>query len=498
MHSVVRRVRTIGFLCALAGATATAHGAEICVDDDAALNGDGTTWDTAFMCLQDALDAANAGDTIMVAQGTYRPDESEAYPNGTGDRDASFHILSGMTLEGGYAGLGSPNPDVCDPSLYETILDGDLNEDDLPDFVNRGDNSRHVVYAGNALNDITIDGFTIRGGHADGDPTINGGAGLLCGAMNQHIRNCCFQDNHSGVTGGAFYSRHGTVLLEHSRFTGNAGGFGAGLNSFSGNVTVDSCVFVDNHSDWHGGAIANEANLLVINSFLSGNTAVLGSGAISTGGEITVLSSTITQNHAPETGGIRVVWWTESATIANTVLWGNTNNAGGGQVAQISEQTGLLEIDYSCVEGWTGGLGGTGNTGADPAFLDEFGPDGLWGTGDENHRLTSDSSCVDAGSNDEAAGLSIDLDGTLRFVDHPGVLDVGQGDAPIVDMGAYEWQMTPCWFADLSGDGQVGQTDLGLLLAWYGQGDGGDIDGDGDTDQADLGMILAHYGEMCD
>ncbi len=50
---------------------------------------------------------------------------------------------------------------------------------------------------------------------------------------------------------------------------------------------------------------------------------------------------------------------------------------------------------------------------------------------------------------------------------------------------------------DLTGDGHVGQDDLGELLGAYGQNDGGDIDGDGDTDQADLGALLGMYGEDC-
>ncbi|MFG0252699.1 MAG: hypothetical protein ACF8NJ_07505, partial [Phycisphaerales bacterium JB038] len=50
---------------------------------------------------------------------------------------------------------------------------------------------------------------------------------------------------------------------------------------------------------------------------------------------------------------------------------------------------------------------------------------------------------------------------------------------------------------DLDGDGFVGQSDLGVLLASYGQDAGGDIDGDGDTDQADLGALLARFNEPC-
>ncbi|MFG0251272.1 MAG: alpha/beta hydrolase-fold protein [Phycisphaerales bacterium JB038] len=47
---------------------------------------------------------------------------------------------------------------------------------------------------------------------------------------------------------------------------------------------------------------------------------------------------------------------------------------------------------------------------------------------------------------------------------------------------------------DLDGDGETGQSDLGLLLTAYEQGAGGDVDGDGDTDQSDLGLLLAAFG----
>ncbi|MCK4871136.1 MAG: hypothetical protein KAS72_00255 [Phycisphaerales bacterium] len=51
--------------------------------------------------------------------------------------------------------------------------------------------------------------------------------------------------------------------------------------------------------------------------------------------------------------------------------------------------------------------------------------------------------------------------------------------------------------ADLDGDGDVDQADLGILLASYGINGDGDIDGDGDTDQADLGILLSQYNMDC-
>ncbi|MCK4872183.1 MAG: DNRLRE domain-containing protein [Phycisphaerales bacterium] len=52
--------------------------------------------------------------------------------------------------------------------------------------------------------------------------------------------------------------------------------------------------------------------------------------------------------------------------------------------------------------------------------------------------------------------------------------------------------------ADLNGNGVVDQYDLGILLGWYGLGDGGDVDRDGDTDQNDLGILLSVYGQTCE
>jgi hypothetical protein len=51
---------------------------------------------------------------IRVAQGIYRPYRSSAHPNETGDREASFQLLNGVTIRGGYAGLGMPNPNARD------------------------------------------------------------------------------------------------------------------------------------------------------------------------------------------------------------------------------------------------------------------------------------------------------------------------------------------------------------------------------------------------
>ncbi|MCK4874190.1 MAG: hypothetical protein KAS72_15820, partial [Phycisphaerales bacterium] len=97
----------------------------------------------------------------------------------------------------------------------------------------------------------------------------------------------------------------------------------------------------------------------------------------------------------------------------------------------------------------------------------------------------------------------------ISFSSHTGTFNPVY--LPALDPGL-EWELTyastrvrltvveesgdPCP-ADLDGDGYIGQSDLGILLAAYGLGAGGDIDGDGDTDQGDLGALLAVYGQPC-
>ena len=74
------------------------------VDDDAAPDGDGSSWSLPIRYLQDAIHQANAGDTILVATGIYTPDRSDHDHVAVGDRTASFQLKEGVAIYGGYAG----------------------------------------------------------------------------------------------------------------------------------------------------------------------------------------------------------------------------------------------------------------------------------------------------------------------------------------------------------------------------------------------------------
>jgi hypothetical protein len=148
--------------------------------------------------------------------------------------------------------------------------------------------------------------------------------------------------------------------------------------------------------------------------------------------------------------------YNNSPTLTNCILWGNSDGGGVDESAQIYNTSSTPMINYCCVLGWTGGLGGTGNIGDDPLFLDADGLDGIAGTEDDNLRLSVDSNCINTGNNSAVpAGVTTDLDGRPRIVDGDGNLTA------LVDMGAYELNWT--YIGDFDNNWTVDLSDLAVF-----------------------------------
>ena len=97
------------------------------VDKDATGADDGSTWADAHTKLQDALDDAVGDDEIWVAEGTYYPDEGASVT--ADDRDASFVLVNGLEIYGGFDGTESARTSR-NPATNVTILSGDIKQDD--------------------------------------------------------------------------------------------------------------------------------------------------------------------------------------------------------------------------------------------------------------------------------------------------------------------------------------------------------------------------------
>jgi predicted outer membrane repeat protein len=121
-------------------------------------------------------------------------------------------------------------------------------------------------------------------------------------------------------------------------------------------------------------------------------------------------------------------------------------------------------INYSCVQGWTGSLCGTGNINADPCFVDADAND---------FRLLYDSPCIDAGDNNSVPNDIADLDNDGNTAEpipydldgHPRLVDGDCNDSNVVDMGAYEFAWA--YIGDFDGECDVDFADWGLFaMGW--------------------------------
>jgi len=87
------------------------------MDDDASGAQDGSFWAAAFRYLRDALAVASAGDEIRIAQGVYRAARiAPGTQITTGHIEATFRLVDGAAILGGFAGSGGADPDLRDPA----------------------------------------------------------------------------------------------------------------------------------------------------------------------------------------------------------------------------------------------------------------------------------------------------------------------------------------------------------------------------------------------
>jgi hypothetical protein len=387
--------------------------------------------------IQAAIDAANGGDEVIVAPGTYLE-----------TIDFSFKAIT-VRSSGGAAitmidaqGLGSVV--TCQSGEGpSTVLEGFTLTGGDPSPASGGG-----MYNLSSSPTVTDCIFTAN--------TANYGGGMFNVNSSPTITNCIFSDN-TALSGGAMYNVNSQPTLTNCTFSANSaagipnGGAGGAIRneSFS-SLTLNNCSFSGNTCNCGGCAIYNaNSDLFVLDCTFSGNPGGPTVG-LSDGGIVTLTNCTFSGNTGPGwtvgtwdtatvtltncTFSSNLADWTVGAsdtgnlTLTNCVLW---NNSG-------ENIFGTPSVNFCNVEG---GFAGTGNLDVDPQFVDELGPDGIPGTGDEDLRLAADSWCIDAG--DSAAvplGVLADLDGNLRFVDAVNYPDFGNPDGvnPVVDMGALE------------------------------------------------------------
>ena len=296
-----------------------------------------SSWATAARTIQDAIDAANAGDQILVTNGIYQ----------TGGR-----IISGSATNRVAVNKAVTVQSVNGPAV--TIIKGYQ----MPGVTN-GASAVRCVYLADST---ALIGFTLTNG-ATGNLYDYGG-GVWCDSTNTVISNCVFTANCAVYQGGGAFrgtlkncTLTGNVALDSGGGAyqsllinclvtsntallpnggGGGGAYGCTLSSCSltGNLTLSSgggayvsvlynCTLTGNSARVGGGASSSTLN----NSILSVNTASAGGSGAAYG---TLNNCTITANSTPGYGGGALGCTLNSCVLSSNSAPGFT---GGGAVA---------------------------------------------------------------------------------------------------------------------------------------------------------------------
>jgi hypothetical protein len=386
--------------------------------------GDGTSWANASGDLQKMIDqvyaAKQAGigteHIVRVAAGTYKPlykpdtSGNSIIPPSSEERDKTFILRPGVKVLGGYdAGGGDQtettrtarfysyanyltSPTTILPAkvrnpIYETILSGDI---DGTSGLTAGD-AYHVVLGVDIPDGTTVlDGFTIRGGYADGSGTLSVGGQSINrayggGIHNDHsfpvLTNVTITGNNS-TNGGGINNNYSSPVLTNVTISGNIASNGGGIINDRSSPVLTGVVISDNSANTGGGGIANynSSATVLTNVTITGNTAA---GTNGRGGIFNTSYSpvqthvTIKGNHPTATaakgGGIanasnshailtNVTISLNDATGSGTIYGGGIYNTGSSPVLTNVTISGNTAHATTGTNGFGGGIYNTGSS----------------------------------------------------------------------------------------------------------------------------------------
>jgi len=271
--------------------------------------------------IQAAVDFAQAGDTVLVADGMW---------TGAGNRDVNLHGVDIVVRS-------ANGPEGCIIDCQGTVANP----------------HRAFLIDSGQTRATLIQGFTIRRGATSAGAVadeFNGGAIRIL-SSSPTIRGCVFEDNACGCWGGALYAGHGGAPL------------------------VTECVFADNYSDDDGGGAFSwdGAHLEITSCLFVNNMARVTGGAVTAFDVITLRNVTIVGSSAPYGQGVYAFY----GEISNSILWGNGQvPVDGGVPVRYSlvqgGYTGVGNIDLPprfTLDGYHLRLDSPAINAADPAFV---------------------------------------------------------------------------------------------------------------------------------
>ena len=264
--------------------------------------------------IQDGINAASAGDTVLVACGTYY------------EYDVVMKSGVCLTSETGQA----------DCVTIDAQFDG------------------RVMYCGDVDQSSSIEGFTMTRGSAPGGGVVGGG-GLWCERSSPRVTNCRLSHNDGANGGGMWCTDGSNPYVTNCEFTENIALGGGGVSLHSSSPTFTDCTFTGNSVFGGGGGMVciSSSPMLVRCTFSENyNYSNPGGGVLCYNSSPTLTDCIV----AFSTPGEAVYCSGDgSVTLTCCDVYGN---AGGDWVGCIADQYGL-----------------DGNFSADPLFCGDLNAD---------------------------------------------------------------------------------------------------------------------------
>ena len=292
--------------------------------------------------LQTALDEANAGDTLELADGTYTRTHAVS-----GSNNNMLEISKDVTIRAQNSG--------------QAVLDGG----------NAGisaEQSGRVVYITGGT--VLLEGLEITNGYS----TFRAGGGVYVQGATATFDRCNIHDNHVFHSrGGGMYitGSSAQVTVTNSEINGNtaieANGGGIHVND-NGIINITNSAINQNRAHYGGGMFCSSSLVHVTNSHISGNSnstdTSQGGGLYIYSGTVNIRSSNIGQNSATLGGGITVgglaAFFATSIRLAVDIQDSDINQnhaslwAGGGGLAVFEGTVVILNSNINQNHGGSG------------------------------------------------------------------------------------------------------------------------------------------------
>jgi hypothetical protein len=295
--------------------------------------------------IQAAVQAAFAGDTVLVAPGVYA---------GPGNRDIDF--LGKAIVVRSSAGAGATVVD-CGGSA--------------------GAPHRGFFFHTGEVNAAVLEGFTIQNGFVVGpmngggieceyaSPTIRScvvrtcrvdafgsdGGGICCRTSSARIEDCTVSGNYASYGGGIACRGDQPVTILRCTVTGNGAAYGGGIDAGGiGAPLIRDCLVAGNScSGGMGGTPSGGGVLLggaaaLQDCVVTGNAATSGGGLYCFSGTPRVEGCTIAGNHAPDGSGGGLYALDTNVAMERTILWNNCADVSGNAITAGSGGA----VSYGC------------------------------------------------------------------------------------------------------------------------------------------------------